>query len=98
MMAPRSKGAQSQTKVQICPGAFSRKTLPNQIRRGKQRMLGCYDVRSFLGILEHVLLPLPACGSNLKTGSSGDQVSQRPSNTPGDHKAPRGLGILRKGS
>lgn len=52
--------------------------LPNQIRRGKQRMLGCYDVRSFLGILEHVLLPLPACGSNLKTGSS-DAVTKCPS-------------------
>ena len=78
MMAPRSKGAQSQTKVQIPPGAFSSKTSPTKFEGRNNGCWECYDVRSFLGILEHVLVPLPACGSNLKTGSS-DAVTKCPS-------------------
>ena len=60
MMAPKSKGAQSQTKVQIPPGAFSTRNFTHQIRRWKQRMLGCCDARSFLEILERILV---ACAS-----------------------------------
>ena len=50
---------------------------PNS-KGGNKGCWECYDVRSFLGILERVLVPLPACGSNLKTGSN-DAVIKCPS-------------------
>lgn len=49
MMAPRSKGAQSQTKVQIPPGAFSSKTSPTKFEGGNKGCWECYDVRSCSG-------------------------------------------------